>query len=156
GIGGPETIYVELNTTLLTLGQHSFNIYITSNGGDGTVIVNVTVVEDQPLPPIVNISKPASGKLYFRDKELFKLANTLLIGSIEIAADAKSVDATITKMEVYIDDIMKFNDTNSSISFFFNEVIFGRHTLKVKAYDSNGLSGIQEMSILIFNFGRVK
>jgi len=157
GDGIIDIITVKINTTGLDLGVYTCNISITSNGGDGIVIVNVTVVdEEQPLPPTVNISKPASGKLYFRDKELFKLANTLLIGPIEIVADAESIDATITKMEVYIDDIMKFNDTNSSISFFFNEVIFGSHTIKVKAYDSNGLSTQKELDIRVFNFGRVK
>jgi uncharacterized repeat protein (TIGR01451 family) len=152
--GEHNIVTVTANTTGLQVGEYSCNISITSNAGNAKITVTITVVEEQPVPPTVTISKPIAGKMYFRDKELFKLANTLLIGPITIIAEAESVDATITKMEVYIDDAMKFNDTNSSISFYFNEVIFGRHTIKVKAYDSNGLSAQEEISILIFNFGR--
>ncbi|MBI3955330.1 hypothetical protein HY338_02715, partial [Candidatus Gottesmanbacteria bacterium] len=65
--------------------------------------------------------------------------------NVNISADAKAVK-DITKMEIYIDDILKTSVNNN----FYNDTMrmdTGVHTLKVKAYDSENHSG--ESSIII-------
>jgi len=153
--GEHDEITITANTTALSLGEYSCYIDISSNAGEETIPISITIVEEQqPIPPTLTISKPGnSSRLYFRDRELFKFPKTLIIGPITIVAEAKPVDSTITKMEVYFDDIIKFNDTNSSINFYFAERIFGKHTIKIKAYDSNGSSTEEERIVRIFSLG---
>ncbi len=155
--GEHDEITITANTTALSLGEYSCYIDISSNAGEETIAISITIVEEQqPVPPTLIISKPGnSSRLYFRDRDLFRFPNTLIIGPITIVAEAKPADATatITKMEVYFDDILKFNDTNSSINFYFGERTFGKHTIKIKAYDSNGLSTEEERFVRIFSLG---
>lgn len=65
--------------------------------------------------------------------------------NVNIDADAKAVKS-ITKIEVFIDDVLKTSVNNS----YFNETLHldkGVHTLKIKAYDSDNHSGESSITI---------
>ncbi len=85
-----------------------------------------------PIPsasvPIVTITKPATG-LYIPT-------------STTITATARD-RVKISKMQVYIDGILKATSSNSSISYLWNTkgIARGSHTISVKAFNSANISG---------------
>ena len=65
--------------------------------------------------------------------------------NVNIDADAKAVKS-ITKIEVYVDDVLKTTVNNS----YFNDTLHldkGVHSLKIKAYDSDNHSGESSITI---------
>jgi len=51
-----------------------------------------------------------------------------------------------------VDDILKNVDYEEPFEWLWDETIFGKHVLKVKAYDNNGNNATDEKNVMIFNF----
>ncbi len=126
--------------------------------GDGDRVSN-GVSFDPWLPlkknrfPIMEITKPKS-VLYFRDRGILNLRMTLIIGYITIKVNATDSDGIIEKVEFLIDNVSKYNDTAAPYYWVWNERIFGRHIITVRAYDNDGAFTEKSIRIFILNFGR--
>jgi hypothetical protein len=93
-------------------------------------------IEDD-TPPSLNIERPLK-YLYIFDQEMMPtiFGNTIIMGKITIKADAMDNQSGMKKVEFYIDDVLKNTDTYPPYEWLWNELIIGRHTIKVIAYDS--------------------
>ena len=148
--GEHDTITVEINATGLTTGMHTCDIEITSNGGTGTFTVTVNVQEPVAQSPTVEITKPLENMLYLLDKEITALSFNFIIGQITIEVEADDIDGTITKVEFYIDGVLKHNITEGPFKYNWNEKIFGFKKISVKAYDNDGQVAEDEITAVSY------
>lgn len=114
------------NTTSVAYGPH--NIYAVavdpSNNTSTSTTVSVTVVDT--TPPIVSITAPSSGAF---------LRGTV---NFEASATDNSSGTGISKVEFYVDSVLKNTDTTAPYSFSWDTLAVsnGSRDLTVKAYDA--------------------
>jgi hypothetical protein len=96
--------------------------------------------------PSVAIIKPTAG-VYMNNDVLFSFPRTIIIGAIDVIAEASDAESEIDMVEMYVDN--RLYDDIYSEPFEFSEVSldFGRHVIKVVAYDMAGLSSEAEISV---------
>ena len=94
-------------------------------GNIGTAMITVTVanVIADVTPPAIFISSPSNG--------------AIVSGAISIDASA-SDNVAVTKVEFYIDSLLKVSDFSYPYAYTFNttNLTNGQHTLQAKAYDA--------------------
>ncbi len=125
------------------------------------------VVEGANLPPEVGISFPKIGQKYIRGRNATVLnilssfinsirntssQNTILIGKTIISATA-SDDSSITSVEIYIDDEIVANFTESPYEYTWNKFSIGKHTIMVKAYDDQGKTSSVSLEVKTAIYG---
>jgi PKD repeat protein len=101
------------------------------------------------IPPEINITRPMNG-LYIANKEMMPIGRTIIIGKITIkvnATDASGID----RVEFYIDNESKNNDTATPYEWEWDEMAFFGHSIKVVAYDKAGNTASDEIDVIIFN-----
>ena len=108
--------------------------------------LNVTI---ENIPPNIEIEKPKNG-LYIFDKKLISLPCTLIIGSITVQVNAYDNESGISRVEFYIDDMLKFNDLSKPYEWVWHKVAFFRHTIKAIAYDKAGNKASDEIKVWKF------
>jgi len=107
-----------------------------------------------PLPIVmpysfdVKIENPEHEYLYIFAKKIIPLRGTLIIGPVEIEANA---NGEANKVEFYIDEELKYTDDEAPYSWLWDEVAMGRHEIKVVAYDFAGNTAMDEQKVWIFN-----
>ena len=55
------------------------------------------------------------------------------------------------KVEFYIDYKLKYIDESMPYKWFWDETIYGRHVVKVVAYDKEGNIATDQLKVMIFN-----
>ena len=81
----------------------------------------------------VEIEKPEEGHLYIFDREIAIIGKTVVIGPITIKANAINAQ----KVEFYIDNELKYSDSNPPYKWVWEEHAIGNHEIKVIAYGKN-------------------
>lgn len=84
----------------------------------------------------VNIAKPGNA-LYIFDKEILPTSKPIIIGKITIKAGVYS-SKEISKVDFYIDDELKYNDSLPPYQWVWNEPSFGKHEIAAIAYGWEG------------------
>ncbi|HEC82330.1 MAG TPA: hypothetical protein ENI53_00395, partial [Thermoplasmatales archaeon] len=104
--------------------------------------------------PTVEITKPVIGKLYMFDREILPVigSKAVIIGKITIEVEANDATAGMEKVEFYIDGKYNAEDTSSPYKWVWDERSFGKHTIKVVAYDKAGNKINKEVEVFIVNF----
>ena len=108
-------------------------------------------------PPIVSIIKPEEKSFYIRDFRLFPSLRTLILGFITVKVSA-SDDTGIKQVEFYVDGKLKNISTTvhscGSYMWIWNERTWlqSRHTLKVIAVDTDGLTSEDAREVALHNF----
>ncbi|MCD6572399.1 MAG: choice-of-anchor J domain-containing protein [Thermoplasmata archaeon] len=89
--------------------------------------------------PTVDITRPKKGYLYINDEEKRALPfeKTIVIGKITINAVASDPDG-ISKVEFWVNNELKFTDTEAPYTYTLDERKFGRCEITVIAYDKYG------------------
>ncbi|MBI2632250.1 Ig-like domain-containing protein [Candidatus Pacearchaeota archaeon] len=91
-------------------------------------------------PPIVKITAPVSGSVF---KTPFEDTT-----KITLSAEATDNDGKITKVEFYIDGVLKETDTTSPYyKFNFGVEGIGKHSILAKAYDDKGAVSLSDLVI---------
>jgi hypothetical protein len=117
-----------LNTGSYANGAHtvSAKAYDAANN-TATSLVNITINNAVPdtTPPTVAISAPVAG--------------ATISGTLSFVQATASDNATVSKVEFYIDGALLGTDTTSPYSFSLNTTLYsnGSHTLTAKAYDNS-------------------
>lgn len=119
-----DNITTNVNIAGLSPGDYSCIVSVTSADADNSpqnLSVYLTVLEDQP--PSVSITSPQNGDFVKK--------------TITIDADA-SDDKGVTKVEFYIDNVLKATDTSPPYKWNWDTTKnkSGAHNLKAKAYDT--------------------
>ena len=128
--------------------ENEFNAYY-ADAANATLLI-----QGGNLPPTVGMSLPEAGMLHLFGKPALKtlFKRTILIGKTTITATAED-DLGIVKVEFYIDDQLKFTDTQAPYEYSFNKVkllkrFIRQHTLKVIAYDIEDKNATLEIKVL--------
>jgi len=127
---------------------------------DGT-----SIVEGGNLPPEIGISSPIPGKIYVRGRQtpgilsLIKyrisnssLNNTFLFGKMTIIAQAEDADSGIEKVEFYLNDndVPVETDESEPYEWTWKRLAFGKNTITVTAYDTEGKASSASMGVWAF------
>ena len=96
--------------------------------------------------PTVTITNPQMG-IYLNNEMLFPFFSTIIIGDIDIIADASDVETGIDYVELYIDGSYEDDSYSAPYEWTGMKLSFGRHTIRVIAYDTTGLSSDAEISV---------
>ncbi len=94
------------------------------------------------------IERPLEGYLYVFGKMVMPIRNTLIIGKIAVEAKAYR---NVSKIEFYIDNLLKFTDSEYPYEWTWNEIAFFNHEIKVVAYDERGNVSEDKLNVMIFN-----
>jgi subtilisin family serine protease len=125
--GSPFTF--TLNTSSFTNGSHTLTVTASDaagNAGSASVAVSINnpIVADT-TPPVVAITSPANG--------------SRVSGNVSIAVKATD-NVGVTQVSIYIDGVLKTNDTSSPYTYGWNtrKAATGTHTITAKAWDAAG------------------
>ncbi len=97
----------------------------------------------------IKITKPEKA-IYIRDNKILPFLIPLIFGKITIVANVTNEVSGIDRVEFYIGDDIKENDTTYPYSWTWDERVFFRHTIKVVAYDNAENSVSDEIKVLKF------
>ena len=113
---------------------------------------NPVFIEELSTQIYAAINKPKEGKIYLMNKEVLSINsnNAIVIGKITIEANVYSNDEA-DRVEFYIDDFLESNDTEYPYQWLWDKKIFGKHEIKVIAYDSEGNKAEDKINVMIFN-----
>ncbi len=135
----PTTPYsFNWNTATLTNGNHTLEAkgYNAAGniGSSGIYTVTINNNSIDTITPLVTITSPANG---------VKVSGTVSIQST--ATD----NVGVTKMEVYIDNVLKSTVTGASVRLSWNtkKAYTGSHLILVKAYDAAGNIGSSYITV---------
>ncbi|HEC94419.1 MAG TPA: hypothetical protein ENI45_00455 [Thermoplasmatales archaeon] len=128
-----------------SFSAHSVDTVVTQRIGTGN------------LPPQVGISSPKKGMFNLRSKPLMwtLFGSTWVVGKTDVNVLVND-DGNFIKLEFYVDNTLKqtVSDSgrmdNKQYTFALHGPLFGQHTLKVKAYDSEGKTAETKMIIKTF------
>ena len=105
------------------------------------------------MKSILTLEKPESGKLYFFDREILPVLGqrAYIFGRITVIAAASDGLTGISKVEFFLDNTYKTQDTTSPYQWIWDENSVGSHTIKVVAYDGAGNKISKEIEVVTFN-----
>jgi hypothetical protein len=111
----------------------------------------------QNEPPVVSIINPEEKNLYIRDIRLIQSGRTLIFGYITIKANAND-DTGIKQVDFYIDGVLRNTSFAphhcGSYMWVWNDraLLGSRHTIKVIAVDTDGLTAEDTCDVSLHNF----
>jgi desulfoferrodoxin (superoxide reductase-like protein) len=108
-------------------------------------ITRSLIITDEPIVVIVN---PQKG-FYLMNSKILPMPITLIVGAIDIQVTANDLDG-IERVEFYIDDELKGEDTTMPYSLMWEQKVFLRHTISVKAFDGAGKTSSDETVVWKF------
>jgi len=130
------TVNQPVGTSIAATCQARDNQKALSNWGDAYPLCNVI-----DNPPTVRITNPANG--------------ATVSSTVSVTADA-SDDIGVTKVEFYVDNVLKSTDTTAPYSWQWDTTAYanGLHTIKAIAYDAVGQTATDQISVNVNNAGR--
>ncbi len=112
-----------------------------SSGGTGDVWVNKFEVKVNTTPtnnaPTVSLTAPTEGQNF--------AAGT----TVNVAANASDSDGTVTKVDFYVDNVLKLSDTTAPYTYAATGLTTGAHSIKATATDNGGLSSSVTRNITV-------
>jgi hypothetical protein len=104
------------------------------------------------IPPTVSITSPQKGFLYINLGDIIVLKipflTTLVLGKIDVTVNAFDNQTGIEKVEFFVDNESKWNDTLAPYDWMWTEHgLFFPYMLKVVAYDNFGNKASAEMKL---------
>ena len=148
--GEHDTITVNIDTTGLSLGSHTCDISITSNGGSGTFSIEVNVVEEQPIlsysPSSHNFGDMLEGQTDSTTFEIWNSGAGTLSYSLSEACSWVSVTPTSGSSTGEHDTITVNIDTTG--------LSLGSHTCDI-SITSNGGSGTFSIEVNVISIDTV-
>ncbi|MHC1625152.1 MAG: C25 family cysteine peptidase [Methermicoccaceae archaeon] len=104
------------------------------------------------MPPTIEIMTPKKGYLYVSgsEKRQTLLGKTIILGWVEVKVHAED-NMGLEKVVFYVDEQLKHTCHVLPYQWRWDETIFGRHSLKIVAYDHAGNIATDEIKIIIFN-----
>jgi hypothetical protein len=132
-------------------GQHVIEYYAVDNAGNEEP-ANTQEVKLDLYGPEITISRPY-GHLYLFDHALLPLPGnrTIVIGQVTVVASVvDTATSGVAAAELYIDNELR-RSFECTITYLLDEMMLGRHAIKVVAYDNAGNKSVREVTVAIFN-----
>jgi hypothetical protein len=160
-MSGVSSTYYRINGGVFVPYTGSFNVteginrieyFSRDNAGNAEQLKSVEMKIDR-TPPNLEITSPKKSYLYIMGREIIPLDMfTVIIGSIEINANAYDGLSGIEKVEFYIDNALMHTEDAMPYSWEWNETAIGPYTIKVMAYDMAGNTASGKVDAIVFNF----
>ncbi|MGC9307854.1 MAG: OmpL47-type beta-barrel domain-containing protein, partial [Thermoplasmatota archaeon] len=134
-----------------TDGQHVIEYYADDNAGNREP-VNAREVKIDLYGPEITISRPY-GHLYLFDRVILPLPGnrTVVVGQVTVAATVvDTATSGVAAAELYIDDKLR-DSFERDLTYTLDELMLGRCTIRVVAYDNAGNKAVREVTVSIFN-----
>lgn len=155
---GTTYVYYNLNAEENWWGDITGPFHPTDNpDGLGDEITDYVLFEPwiEHNLPRVTINTPENGFLYININDIFKLKlpffTNLIIGKIDIEANAPDCLFGIDRVEIYIDDELMATDYTEPYSWCWDEKeLFLLYIIKVVAYDTDGNSAFDDIGVWKF------
>lgn len=117
--------------------------------------ISLTELEKTSLNSDISIVKP-NGYVYVFNIQIAPLPgqgrfNSIVIGAVNVEVDTGNT--SIDKVEFYVDNELKENDTTTPYEWIWNErmIVPPIHSLKVVGYDNDVEVGSDEIGLLFIN-----
>ena len=132
-----------------------YSWYVVVNDSRSETTSDIWYFETRkPNPPTVEIVKPVRA-IYFMNRKVIGFFFPIVIGHLSIEVDVES-EGDVDRVEFFVDNSLKFNDTEKPYAWLWDDRAIGFHTIKIIAYDEYGSRSEASKTILIFNlFKRV-
>jgi len=119
------------------------------------VFVYAGNVHGDTVNPFLRIKSPKEGFFYFLDKPIMNrlVGKTMIFGKITIDLEVYDNESGISRVEIYIDGILKTILFPPYFEWMWDERVFFAHSIKIIAYDNAENSVMQELSVKIWSFG---
>jgi len=118
---------------------------VTMNGNK-SVTAHFTFIGDI-TPPTVAIAKPLNA-IYLFNKPVLPFKKPIIIQWCTIEVNASDNQSGINRVEFYVDNVSKGNDSTAPYSYDWKDSLIGEHTIKATAYDNEGNSASTEIKVL--------
>jgi len=128
-------------------GKYRVNLTVTDNNGYKDTAITWSFIEADNMPPTVEIVTPKYG-IYINGKKIFPSPITVVIGKIDVRAEANDNDTGISSVAFYVDNEFKANVTSPPYTWFMYESM-GSHQIKVIAYDTVMNTAEDEINIMV-------
>ena len=95
------------------------------------------------------IENPKENFVYFFNQKSFKTCSekTIILGNISILANVFD-EKNVQKVEFYIDNVKKHEDTNPPFIWNWDEISYSTHKITIKAYHNNEFISTDEMKVV--------
>ena len=141
----PGELYVDIRK----IGYDHYDPYRHDNDENDIIWYNVSL-EEETIE--IDIAKPLRA-FYINNNRLFPYYKSRIIGSIDIEVYVYEDwfgQGSADKVEIYIDDVLKETDDSKPFLWTWSESKFGKHTIKVIAYDDEGNTVSKETEVYKF------
>jgi hypothetical protein len=135
----------------LTGNENPQNITMNANK---TVTAHFTYTGDDTIPPIVEIITPINNSIYIFNNLILTMniiPLPVIVQMLTIEANASDNESGIDRVEFFVDGVLKGTDTSAPYSYDWREIISGKHTITVKAYD-NAENSATTPDLLVFKW----
>jgi hypothetical protein len=169
GLYGTENISSNVSYSILNDSTISFSFSLNSSAEViKNVIVSAVYVKIEPLDTLIKsygyeyymdfatidqyqldieISKPTNG-FYFFNRNLIPANQPIVLGPIQVEIKKLLNETRVDYLELYIDDVLVSNGDNTIIPIIWKKMSFGRHNLKVIAFDLYGNRATDEIEVM--------
>jgi len=97
----------------------------------------------------VDIMKPLNA-MYISNRRIIPSSVGVVVGSVDVEAFVHNyfyLPVEVSKVEFYVDNVLKATVDSEPYVWNWNDITFGRHAVKVVAYDSIGNSASDEITV---------
>lgn len=130
-----DAIGKTINLSFSTGGTYTIGLKIlTLNGKEDIYRKNIYIDDEKPL---VTMVKPVNG-IYFNNNYYLDFFTTVIFGSIEIEFKVSDVGYGVKNVELLINDEKKILTGNATYIYTWDEINFGKSTVKIIAVDYAG------------------
>jgi hypothetical protein len=136
----------ELYMYLREMGYEYYNPYRHDAFANSTVWLNCSLTRSTIE---VELNQPLNA-LYVKNQRIIPLSSPHIIGSINISAyipGGWDEPGTAEKVEFYIDGVLQATLTEQPYNWTWSQRTFGKHVIKIIAYDFNGDTASKEIEV---------
>ncbi len=126
-----------------------YTVTLTVTDDEGTTTMNQTTVVIDDTPPEIALTRPRNG-IYLIDRELCDFPVTVVIGAVDIEAEASDHLSGIQQVEFHIDGTQKAVVTEAPYRWPWENKESGIHRIEAVAVDTAGNTVSDEVKALSF------
>ena len=132
-------------------GVHTLKYYSVDKAGNVEATNTRTIKIDKTAPSVTFI-KPEEGYLHYFGRAIVPTIRnkTIIAGGIKVEANVTSAPSEVQNVVFYVDENRRHNTSEPPYIWRWG-LAFGRHTLKVTAFDEAGYNASKEMEVTIFS-----
>ncbi len=97
----------------------------------------VLIRERDTVPPIISLDKPINA-VYVNDRPIFPFFRPLVFGDVNISVSAYDEQSSVDYIELYVNDFLVGTYYDNVGNYSWDERLFGRQIITVKAFDVAG------------------